>query len=104
LTKEELDRLFIWTGDYLEISIESNLIILFHYPISIWRECHKNSWCIVGHSHNTYFPSTKKCKDQGKILDVGWDSFNKPLSYFEVKKIMDTKIYKEKDHHNKETT
>lgn len=104
LDPSDIEKLFIWTGDYLEISVGKKLIILCHYPFAVWRECHKGSWCITGHSHGTYRPSTKECLTEGKILDVGWDCFNKPVSFKEVKEIMDRKFVANKDHHNKETT
>lgn len=97
-------NVFNWSGNYLEIFLGKHLVCLFHYPISIWRECHKGSWLLCGHSHGTHFESTKNCKSTGKILDVGWDSFKKPLDYFEIKSIMNTKEYNPKDHHDSTTT
>ena len=86
---QKLSR-FIWSGDYTEIVINKQLIVLCHYPILEWRDCNKSSWMICSHSHgNNEFshPNTSKYK----CLDVGWDVFNKPVDFFEVKSIMDTK-------------
>jgi calcineurin-like phosphoesterase family protein len=92
---EKLSR-FKWYGDYLEIFINKQLLCLFHYPINEWRDCHKGSYCICSHSHggNEFSnPNTSKYK----CLDVGWDVFNKPVSFIEIKAIMDTKF--NKGHH-----
>ena len=99
----DVEDRFGWIESYKEIIINRQHIVLFHYPISIFNGIHKGSWNVCSHSHGTYFPSTKNCKDQGKVLDVGWDCFNKPLSFNEIKKIMDSKEYTPKDHHNKDT-
>jgi calcineurin-like phosphoesterase family protein len=97
-------KYFKWIEFYKEIQISKQHIVLFHYPISIFNGCHKGSWNICSHSHGTYYPSTKECLTEGKILDVGWDCFHKPVSFKEVKEIMDRKFVTNKDHHNKETT
>ena len=102
--RKELHKYFSFIGDYLEIFWEGKLVCMFHYPISVWNEGHKNSWLLCGHSHGTHTPSLPETKDTGKILDCGWDIHKRPLSFFEIEAIMQTKKYTPKDHHNKETT
>lgn len=99
-----LHSYFEFVGDYLEIFWAGKLVCMFHYPISVWNEGHKNSWLLCGHSHGTHIPSLPETKDTGKILDCGWDLHKRPLSFLEVEAIMQTKKYIPKDHHNKETT
>lgn len=86
----DLSKIFTWSGDYLEIFVNKQLICLFHYPISVWRECHKGSWCLCGHSHGQFEQSTVK-SNNGKILDLGWENFQKPLSYQEINALMSKK-------------
>jgi hypothetical protein len=75
-----------------------------HYPLAVWNESHHGSWMIHSHSHGSYGAGLPTTLDQGKILDVGWDVFNKPVDFFEVKDIMDKKEKIYKDHHNEETS
>jgi calcineurin-like phosphoesterase family protein len=95
---------FLWTGDYLEILVGNQMICLMHYPLAVWNESHHGSWMIHSHSHGSYAPGLPTVLDQGKILDVGWDFFKKPVDFFEVKDIMDKKERVYNDHHNKETS
>lgn len=93
--QEKLSR-FKWSGDYLEISIHGQFIVLFHYPISEWRDCNKSSWCLCGHSHGNNHESNYKTSKY-KCLDVGWDVFNRPVSFSEIRTIMNKK--ENKGHH-----
>lgn len=72
--------------NYLELSIEKQQVILFHYPISNWNNMHYGSIMLHGHEHGAF-------KREGKILDVGID--NHPnfelFSWEEIKEIMDKK-------------
>lgn len=102
--KPELHNNFIWIGDYLEMYWDKTLVCMFHYPISVWNECHRNAWSLVGHSHGSFGPSLPTTYDQGKILDCGWDVHKRPLSFLEVEEIMKKKSYTPVDHHNKATT
>jgi len=100
----ELGDRFLWTGDYLEVFWGGKLTILCHYPLASWREMGKDSWMIHGHSHGSYMPGLPTTKDQGKILDVGWDILNRPLDMHEISAIMDSKEFAQVDHHNHKTT
>lgn len=56
--------------DYLELRLAcKTLVCMFHYPITIWNECHKNSLNLFGHSHNKHRP-------KGRSKDVGLDTNN----------------------------
>lgn len=87
-----------YLGHYQEVSVDGQMIVLFHYPISVWNEMHHGSWHLCGHSHYDYAPS-RAGSLEGKILDVGWDGFKKPLSFDEVSKIMKNKKTISVDHH-----
>jgi calcineurin-like phosphoesterase family protein len=103
-TDTELNQRFLWVGDYLEVYWGNKLITFAHYPIASWRDAGQGSWMVHGHSHSAYVPGKPETKDQGKILDVGWDVFNRPITMHEVSDIMDSKQFVQVDHHNPSTT
>lgn len=88
----------VYLGHYHEIVVNKQLIILSHYAFQIWNESHHGSWCLCGHSHGT-LPTIRPESTYGKILDMGWDLYKKPLSFDEVKTIMDKKPIQKVDHH-----
>lgn len=71
------------------------LICMFHFPMMHWHKQHYGSWQLHGHLHGNPSGVT------GKILDVGWDAHNKPLTLMEVKAIMDTKPLRGNHHTEK---
>lgn len=92
-------RNIIFVGDYLEVKINYQYFVLSHYPFSIFNN-QKRGWChLTGHSHHGFSGSVPECKE-GKILDVGWDGYKKPLSFSEVMAIMDTKKIVQVDRHH----
>lgn len=93
-----------WCGDYLEIFYNSNLVVFTHYPFAVWNECHHGSWNVCSHSHGSYPPSRPEYLTGGKILDVGWEVFKRPMPFTEVEKIMAQKKNTPLDHHNEETS
>lgn len=90
---------FTMLGHYKEIEIDGQEIVLSHYPLYIWNQCQRGSWCLCGHSHYTC-PETKSENPEGKILDVGWDGYKKVLSFDDLKKIMKNKkhVLRDKSH------
>jgi len=90
----------IFLGDYAEIYINNILIIMMHYPISIWNYMKEGSYMLCGHSHYNYFASQANYLN-GKILDVGWDGIKGPYSFEKINEIMKTKKVKVEDHHVK---
>lgn len=88
-----------YLGHYVEVIVNGQYMVLFHYPILIWNEMKNGSWHLCGHSHYGC-PQTTAENLYGKILDVGWDGHKKPLSFEEIAKIMDGKRFKSQgDHH-----
>jgi calcineurin-like phosphoesterase family protein len=94
---------FKWMGDYLEIFWGHQLVVMCHYPFSVWNESHKGSWMLCSHSHGTFGPSRPDVITGGKVLDCGWDIHKRPIDFHEVEGIMNRKPIFNPDHHDKNT-
>jgi calcineurin-like phosphoesterase family protein len=95
----EYQSLFNSCQDYLEIICYSRSgrkipVCLFHYPVKQWNNANKGAYMLSGHSHGN-LPYTEN--ELG--LDVGWDVFKRPISFFEVEDILSKRVYMAKDHH-----
>lgn len=85
---------FKWVKDYYELKVNDpdvkngvQRIILFHYAMRVWRSDFRGTWHLYGHSHGS-LPD----KEDKLSFDVGVDNHNfYPLSYQEVKEIMNQK-------------
>lgn len=85
---------FVWVKDYHELKVKDpdcengvQRIILFHYAMRTWRGLGRGNWHLYGHSHG----SLPDLENQ-LCFDVGVDCHDfYPLSYDEVKAIMDRK-------------
>lgn len=91
-------RNMTYIGHYHEVAVNGQFIVLSHYAFQIWNKSHEDSWCLCGHSHGS-LPTTRPESNYGKILDVGWDLFKRPLNFSEIKEIMDKKPIQKVDHH-----
>lgn len=85
-------------GDYQEVIINGQIIIMNHYSLRVWNHMSKGSWMLSGHSHNSDKERLKNCK-LGKCLDIGVDGQLKPYSFEEIRKIMNYKEIESVDHH-----
>jgi calcineurin-like phosphoesterase family protein len=84
----------VFLGNYVEVILNGQYIVLTHYPIHSWNNMNKGTWHLFGHMH------CKNSPTNGRRLDVGWDGYKKPLSFEEVKEIMDIKeILSDGGHH-----
>jgi calcineurin-like phosphoesterase family protein len=88
-----------YLGHYYEVKVNDQAIVLFHYALQVWNHCGNGAWALVGHSHGS-LPTILPGASYGKILDVGWDVFKKPMSFSELKLIMDEKPILAVDHHS----
>lgn len=73
-------------------------IVMCHFPILSWNGAFRNAWMLHGHCHG----SLNYMNTNTKRLDVGVDAVpNKyfPISYQEVKQLMDAKQFTAVDHH-----
>lgn len=58
---------FFLAGDYAELNVGKQTVVLCHYPIRSWNKSRYGSWHLHGHCHGTLEPL-------GKSVDVGLDS------------------------------
>lgn len=86
---------FAQCTDYKEVTIEDQKIILCHYPMITWNRSHRGSWMLHGHCHGSLvYPF------EARIHDVGVDPNGlHPLSFEDVRRIMNTKKFSAVDHH-----
>lgn len=85
--KDFFKEVYNGTGNSgIEINIEGQKIILNHYPLKSWKDIENGSWLLSGHEHGNF-----KDIEKGKMLDIGWCRFKKPLSFLEIKEIMDSR-------------
>ncbi len=88
IRKEKYKHWFAWTGDYKEIKVLDQKLILMHYAMRTWNRQHKGAWQLYGHSHNN-LPELPTLMS----MDVGIDAHNySPVSFDEVKLHMEAKI------------
>jgi calcineurin-like phosphoesterase family protein len=84
---------------YLEVTIEKQSIVLFHYAMRVWNRSHYGAWQLYGHSHGS-LPDDPTALS----LDVGVDVWNyHPVSFEDLKRAMNKKTWKPKDHHGKKS-
>ena len=84
--------------DFLELKVNDGgmhqPVSCMHYPMAVWPHSHHGAWHLHGHSHGSYRVPT------GKLVDVGWDVWGKPVSYQEIKGYMAKRPLLEVDHHS----
>jgi calcineurin-like phosphoesterase family protein len=88
---------FKWVKDYFELKVQDESckngvqrIILFHYAMRVWRGDYRGTWHLYGHSHGN-LPDL----EDRLCFDIGVDCHDfYPLSYDEVKAIMQIKKWK----------
>ena len=88
-----------YLGYYKELIVNGHMIVIHHFPHQIWNQMQKGAWQLSGHSHYTN-PTTQVEYPDNKILDVGWDGHDKPLSFPEIQKIMMNKNHVKQDKHH----
>lgn len=88
----------------LYLTYKGQNMVLNHYPMYVWHQSHKNSWCLHGHTHGSI-----NGQMQGKILDVGVDSYFKMygeygvFSFDQIKQYMQDRAVFMPSHHNAKT-
>jgi calcineurin-like phosphoesterase family protein len=84
---------FTLIRDYMEILVDKQRIMMFHYPIHEWNQAHRGSWMLHGHTHinDDYDTKYKRCN----VGIMNWDY--KPVSYNQLQIFMADK--ENKQHH-----
>jgi calcineurin-like phosphoesterase family protein len=92
----------IFFGNYQEMTVDGQYIILDHYPTYVFNHMKDGAWHLCGHSHYN-LPFSKADNLESKVIDVGWDGKLSPYSMDELREIMNKKnIFQSGDHHTNE--
>lgn len=93
-------------SDYISLSVndldnprKKQGIVMMHYPIFSWDKAHHGEWHLHGHSHQNLIEQNPDYYKR-KVLDLGCNGWDyRPISYNEIKTIMNNKIIESVDHH-----
>jgi calcineurin-like phosphoesterase family protein len=89
--------------EYVEAYVNGQRMTLCHFPIVSHHKAGHGAWMICGHSHGSCeFTNTKTGK--GKLLDIGIESFGKPLTFNDLKDFFSKREVISFDHHSDKTT
>lgn len=97
------NKTVIFLPQYVEIQINSTFCVLNHYPIGSWNNMGRNSFMISGHCHSNYKLSNKDT-GIGFQLDVGVESFGRPINLKEIKYHLRNRNIDAPDHHGNNKT
>lgn len=89
--------------EYLEAYVNGQRMTLSHFPIISHHKAGHGAWMVCGHSHGSC-EFTNVAKGKGKMLDIGIESFGRPLTFAELKAFMDKREAVSFDHHSEKTT
>lgn len=84
----EFNQFFEEIYDYLEMKYEGFKIVMFHFPIIEWANCHHGSILLHGHLHGA-----KSGLERFKAFDVGVDSTGKVVT--QLDELIDQSLTKE---------
>jgi calcineurin-like phosphoesterase family protein len=89
------NKCVVFKGHICETYVGKQDITLCHYAMRTWNCSHHAAWQLYGHSHGTLPDDPNSLS-----IDVGVDCHNyKPISFEQVKAIMEKKTFKPIDHH-----
>lgn len=106
LKEKNRDFGFAWVGEYKEIKVGDQKIVLCHYPFLTWSGRHRGTWDLHGHSHGSLpvDPGSKR-------MDIGVDAIAQghgknrrmyaPIEYSEVEQVMSSRTISPVDHHER---
>lgn len=86
-----------YLGELAEVDVNNQRIILCHYALRVWNKSHRGVWHLYGHSHHSLPDDLYSLSFDVGINGKGYDYT--PLSFSQVRGIMDKKQYKAVDHH-----
>lgn len=103
LDLDNTGRIVYFWPEYLEVHINSTMLVLSHYPIVSHNKLGKGSIHLCGHSHGRC-ELTNVDHGSGMRLDVGVESFGRPISLKEVRHHLKDRTLDSRDHHGEDTT
>jgi calcineurin-like phosphoesterase family protein len=94
----QIQSLFASVKDFAELDLYRQKIVICHYPLMAWNKSHHGSWQLHGHCHGSLPVDLTQ-----KRIDVGVDCFGyTPVSFEEIKVLMDPRKYVPVDHHGRD--
>lgn len=91
-------RTVTFLPEYVEVTVAKQDLVLSHYPIISHHGISKGVIHLTGHSHGNLALTAAKT-GQGKRLDVGVESFGRPVSLTEVVRLLQGRDVDARDHH-----
>jgi calcineurin-like phosphoesterase family protein len=64
-------------------------INLMHYPMGTWNKRRAGAWMLHGHCHGARLTSLPTGGEHGRILDVGYEVFGRPMELEEIREIIE---------------
>ena len=91
LKHEKFRNCFAQIHKLYEVMHNGHLLVMCHYPISVWNRSHHGSMHLHGHMHGA-----KTGLEEYRAYDVGWDATGKVVSKLDdVIKILETRKLRE---------
>lgn len=88
----------VFLPQYAEAKIKGINLVLCHYPIISHNDQSSDSYMLCGHSHGSCeFTNIKT--GSGYRLDVGIESFGKPINFIDIKQFFGQRKQTSFDHH-----
>lgn len=94
-------KTLVFLPAYAEAWVNKQFVVLSHYPIMSFNGQSKDSISLSGHCHGN-LALTNKDTGAGLRLDVGVESFGRPISLIEVKRHLAGRGADVRDHHGRE--
>jgi len=92
------NKKIIFLPQYAEAKIGGKDLVLCHYPIISHNNQSGDSYMLCGHSHGSCeFTNIKT--GSGYRLDVGIESFGKPINFIDIKQFFNQRKQTSFDHH-----
>ena len=89
------NKFYSHSDSYREIRVNEQDITLCHYAMRVWNKSHYGAWNLYGHSHGSLSDDP-----HARAIDIGVDCHDyAPISFEEVARIMEKKLWKPIDHH-----
>lgn len=97
------NKLVVFLPQYVEAHVNSTQLVLCHYPVLSHNSIGHGSIHLCSHSHGSC-ALTNKDTGEGLRLDVGVESFGRPLNLKEIKYHLRNRTTDSYDHHDHKTT